>query len=357
MNTVHLLSAADYDEWDTFVTRPPRGLVYHLTTWKQSLENAFGHIRGQFLVLRDGDGQIQAGLPLYIVTSWLLGNRLVSVPFATTCDPCISTREEFNILWPAIEDMSVKYRCRRIEIRTRYTNLDSLPAALTPGVIYKHHYLPLNKSVDELFRSFNESNIRRSVKKAEREGVVIEEGLSEQSLRLFYSVLVATRQKHSLPPIPFAFYQAMCRSLGPDRVGLYLATCAGQPVGGILVSKFKDLWTSEYSGVSSEAIRGVSPLVYWEVIRRAKSNGATHFSFGRTSLDNTGLLIHKRRWATVEEDLTDFVSPASAVPAQDYKSFKIGALAKYTTMAQKLMRLSPSWVCRLIGGFCYRHLG
>jgi hypothetical protein len=64
----------------------PLGLVYHLSAWKFVLDDTFPHIRGKFLVLSDAaTGEIQAGLPVYAVKSWLLGNRTVSVPFALHC--------------------------------------------------------------------------------------------------------------------------------------------------------------------------------------------------------------------------------------------------------------------------------
>ena len=65
MSTIHWLSPDERGEWDAFVTRHPLGLVYHLSAWQRVLESAFRHIRGRFLVLRDGGGQIQAGLPVY----------------------------------------------------------------------------------------------------------------------------------------------------------------------------------------------------------------------------------------------------------------------------------------------------
>ncbi len=108
--------------------------------------------------------------------------------------------------------------------------------------------------------------------------------------------------------MPFAFFQAMYRSLSPDHAALYVAVHAGKPVGGLLALKFKDLWTMEYNGDADDAPAGTNQLLCWETIQRAKSSGATCFSFGRTSLDNASLLEYKGRWATVEEDLTDFVS-------------------------------------------------
>jgi hypothetical protein len=357
MSSVHWLSPEEQGEWDAFVTRHPLGLVYHLSSWRWVLESAFGHIRGRTLVLRDEGGQIQAGLPVYTVASWLLGNRMVSVPYATMCDPLISTKEEFSLLWPAIKDASKKHKCRGIEIRTRRTSSDCLPSPLTVNKRYKHHYLPLGKPTDVLFRSFDKSNIRRGVEKARREGVVIEERQDERDLRVFHSFLVATRRRRSLPPMPFAFFQAMYRSLSPDHVALYLSMHAGKPVGGILVSKFRDLWTAEYSGVADKAIRGISPLLYWEVIQRAKSSGAACFSFGRTSLDNTGLIDHKRRWATVEEDLIDFSSRRDSTSVQGHQSPKTDGPALYNNAVKLLMRYSPAAVQKLMGDFFYRHLG
>lgn len=354
---VHWLSPDEEGEWDAFVTRHPLGLVYHLSSWQRVLETAFKHICGSFLVLRDRGGQIQAGLPVYTVASWLLGNRTVSVPFATMCDPLILTKEEFSLLWPAIENVSKSHRSRRVEIRTRCIGRDCLPELLTAGARYKHHYLPLSKSTDELFRSFDKTSIRQRVEQARRAGVVVEQRQDDEGLRTLHSLLVATRQRRSLPPMPFAFFQAMYRSLGPDRIALYLAMHSGEPVGGLLVLKFKGLWTAEYSGTADNATRGSGPFLYWEAIQRAKSSGAECFSFGRTSLDNTGLLDHKRRWATIEEDLSDFVIRHGSTSAQLHESPKVGVLALCSNAVQRLNRYVPTRVQQCIGNFAYRHLG
>lgn len=356
MSTIHWLSPDEQEEWDAFVTRHPLGLVYHLSSWQKVLESAFGHIRGRFLVLRDADGQIQAGVPIYRVHSWLLKDRTVSVPFATMCDPLVSTKEEFNLLWPAIEDAAGKQGSRRIEIRTRRMSADCMPALLTASARYKHHYLALDKNTDALFRSFHQSCVRRRVEKARRAGVVVEERQDEQSLRVLHSFLVATRRRHSLPPMPFAFFQAMYRCLSPDRVALYLATHAGEPVGGLMALKFKDMWTMEYNGDADNAPAGANQLLCWETIQRAKSSGAGYFSFGRTSLDNPSLLEYKSRWATVEEDLTDFVSLPGSVPAQVDESPK-GVSVVLRGTAKRILRYAPAAVQKSFGDFCYRHLG
>jgi CelD/BcsL family acetyltransferase involved in cellulose biosynthesis len=354
---VDWLSPDEEGEWDAFVARHPRGIVYHLTAWQRILEAALNHIRGRFLVLRDRDGQIQAGLPLYTVSSWLLGNRTVSVPFATMCDPLVSTKEEFDLLWPSIQEAAKKNRSRRIEIRTWRVSTDCTPEILRPSTKYKHHYLPLSKPVEDLFRSFDKTSIRQRVEQARRAGVVVEERQDEDSLRALHSFLVATRRRRSLPPMPFAFFQAMCRSLGSDRIALYLATKAGEPVAGHLVLKFKGLWTAEYSGTPDSAIRGSGPLLYWETIQLAKRSGAECFSFGRTSLDNAGLLDHKRRWGTIEEDLVDLVSYRDSRSVEGYEGRRTVFSTVCGVAVQLVQRYAPARVQKQLGDFVYRHLG
>lgn len=354
-SAVQWLSPDELGEWDAFVTRHPLGVIYHSSSWQKVLERAFKHIRGQFLVSRNSSGEIQAGLPVYNVSSWLLKNRTVSVPFATICDPLVSTKEQFASLWPAIEAAAGKHGSRRIEIRTRNIGADCIPHLLTPHSRYKHHYLPLADSTEALFRSFHDSCVCRRVKKAKKVGIVIEERSDEQSLREFHALMSATRQRIFLPPMPLSFFEAMLRCLSPGNASLYLAFHEGKPVGGVLTLKFKDMWTGEYSGHTDDAPAGTDQLLYWHAIQLAKTSGAKFFSFGRTSLDNEGLLEYKRRWATVEEDATDFAFSPGA-PAVDDAVSSDSANPAFDVV-KRLLRYTPSALQRSFGNFCYRHLG
>lgn len=354
---IHWLTSDELEEWDSFVARHPLGLVYHLSPWQRVLETAFEHIRGRFLVLRDGGGQIRAGLPVYTVSSWLLGNRTVSVPFATLGDPLVSTKEESCLLWPEIEDEARRHGCRRIEIRTRRVSMDCIPTQLAVSARYKHHYLPLDPPSDALFRSFDKTTIRQRVEQARRAGVIVEERRDEQGLRLLYAFLVATRRRRCLPPMPFAFFEAMYRSLGPDHLALYLAMHKGEAVGGLLVLKFKDLWTAEYSGTADSATRGSGQLLNWETIQLAKRSGAGCYSFGRTSLDNTGLLDHKRRWSTIEEDLLDFSNCSNSKSTERHEFLNAGIMSVGRNAVRLIEQFAPARVQTLLGNFIYRHHG
>ena len=104
---IEQLSTTELPEWDAFVQRHPWGVIAHLSGWKRAVEQTFQHIRGEVVVVREG-GRIVAGIPFYDVRSFLLGNRTVSVPFATLCDPLVSSPEQLETLISFLKSRSVK---------------------------------------------------------------------------------------------------------------------------------------------------------------------------------------------------------------------------------------------------------
>jgi CelD/BcsL family acetyltransferase involved in cellulose biosynthesis len=343
-------------EWDAFVDASPVGLIYHLSAWRRVLTDALPHIEGGFLVLRDGiAGPILAGLPVYSVKSWLLGNHVSSVPYATICDPLIESAEQFNRLLPELEPMRRRNNNRFIEIRSAKTSglLAQLP--LSGRSNYKHHYLRLDRDPEALFSTFSKSSVRQKVMKASREGVIVEEREGEDALRSCYAILSDTRARLSLPMLPYRFFASMRRHLAPGRMKLLFALNRGKPVACHLVLRFKDAWISEHSGSTDEANSGVNQLLYWETIKRAMRDGAKIFSFGRTSATNDGLLSYKRRWNPIEEDLVDFTLSAEGRKAADTLTAREHS-ASYR-IARSILGRAPRPLYHAIGAYCYRHLG
>jgi hypothetical protein len=109
----------------------------------------------------------------------------------------------------------------------------------------------------------------------------------------------------------------------------------------------------EYLGDCIEQRRdGANQLLYWGAILDAIREGREAFSFGRTAASNEGLLEYKRRWGTSESDLKTLISPwGQSVP---------GALRedcwKYR-LVRWLSANAPMPLYRLLGHFCYRHMG
>ena len=357
-STVQWLSPAQEAEWDAFVHGHEQGLVYHLSAWKKTLEDAFPHISGRFLTLRDGSsGEIVAGLPVYRVRSWLLGNRIVSIPFASFCNPLVSGHGQLDVLLSELVDEYEQSASDRLEIRVRASVQQPSHPPLSRIAQFKHNFLPLDRDPDELFDTLAKTSICQKVHKARRAGVVIEEAEDEKSLKICHAILVRLRHRLSLPAIPYSFFEAMRRHLWPGHMKVFLALERNKPVACHLVLTYKDLWTSEYSASAYNALHGANQLLYWETIRRAMDAGAKVFSFGRTSVSNLGLLSYKRRWHTAEEDLSEYVLSRSGTPERAPGGLVELVGPRARAAFKLLLRNSPLSVNRLIGTYCYRHMG
>ena len=352
---VQWLSAEREAEWDAFVDRHPLGLVYHLSAWRKILKDAFPHISGRFLGLsEDTSGTIAAGLPVYRVRSWLLGNRIVSIPFASFCNTLVSNDSQLEKLLAVAVDEYQHNGSDRLEIRMTDSTGQMSHPPLSRVTRFKHNFLPLGNDPDELFAGLSKTSICQKVNKARKAGVVIEEADDEKSLRVCHSILVELRHRISLPAIPFAFFEAMRRHLWPEHLKVFLAMKGGKPIACHLVLTYKNLWISEYSANTNDALHGANQLLYWETIRRAIAAGAKSFSFGRTSSSNVGLLSYKRRWNTLEEDVAEHVLTRNGTTvgaAQEMLSPRAKQFFKV------LLRNSPVTVNRMIGAYCYRHMG
>ena len=337
--------------WDRFVESHPLGWVCHLSGWQEVLEGNFRQMSATCFVLTSND-EIKAALPVYEVSSWLTGDRLVSIPFATLSDPLISNRDELDQLLDAVRGFS---RGRRIEIRTLTTSGYFGDAG--PGLTghYIHHYIPLDRPPEDLMKTFHRTCVRQRISRAVNSGIVVEEGTTEPDLREFYGLYLLSRKRLALPPQPYVFFKSLFDVFQPGgRVSVLLARVGGKTIGSIVLLKFNGRVSAEFA-CYDETYLNMSPLhaLFWEAIKSACAEGYSVFDFGRTPASDASLLDFKERWGTKTMDMHEFHYPAPEGPDT--------GTAREETLAYKVMRnvcrRSPGFVFPYIGKFCYRHLG
>jgi CelD/BcsL family acetyltransferase involved in cellulose biosynthesis len=340
--------------WDDFVAGHPLGSIYHLSAWKRVLEAAFSHIRGEILVIREvRSGMILAGLPTYSVRSNLLGNRLVSIPFAAVVDPLVSSAEEALRLLNAVLERMKTGKLRGVEIRTSKTHRFFEDLRFGVEEAHLHHFLPLTKSPTELKATFSRTAVRRVITKAEASGITVREAEGETDLESFWLMLVKTRRKLGLPAIPRPFFKAMWIELRPKRLSLLLASKEDSLIAGVLVLKSNGVYCLEYAGHESQALStGVIPLLYWRALERASAEGFQIFSFGRTSIQNTGLIAFKEHWGTSRETLRTFHHP----PRSSNSPMRLNH-SRVSGWVGSFVRNSPVVVSEWMGRLMYRHWG
>jgi hypothetical protein len=353
MSRVILIDPCKDERWDRFVEDHPFGWVCHLSGWKKVLENSFPHMKGYYLALIDENGRIQAGLPIYEVRSLLLGNRLVSIPFTTISDPLVKNEEELLILLDCTKKLSLGLKICNVEIRSLQSDHLFQNISLHRECLFKSHSLFLNNSLNDIFKSFHPSCVRRVILKAEKFQLEKREVKTFNELEEFYKLYVITRKRLGLPPQPYKFFLNLLKYFGlSNYINFSLAHSNGKAIGAIMLFKFKNRVSWDAIGVEDNYKKiGVTHYLLWKSIEEAYYDKKEIFDFGRTSVNNIGLMIFKNRWGTKVSDLSSYYFNDKI----DNCFIKKEKLTR--NLIQQICRISPTPILKSIGNLCYKHLG
>jgi hypothetical protein len=355
MNNVVELTSEDMPRWDAFVKKHPYGWICHLSAWKDVLEKSFPHIKGHVIaVCDDATHTIVAGLPMYTVTSWLTGKRLVSTPFATLFDPLITTSEDMQALFPGIIDLYNRENANHVEIRATFAKHLISTARCSVSTAYKHHYLLLNRPPEELKKTFHLTAVQQPIAQAGRSALTVRTASCEADVFHFYRLFFKTRRRLGLPPMPYTFFKTLWDVFGGSgHLTLLIALYGNTPVAAVILFKFGRTVCLEFAA-DDVRYRQFKPnhFLYWESIKSAYAEGFNIFSLGRTAPVNSGLMNFKQRWGTRVDDLMECYYPQSASDRSKARkdSWQYAVVRHVSTAA-------PDFLFKIIGNFCYRHMG
>jgi len=354
MSRVILIDPCKDERWDRFVENHPFGWVCHLSGWKKVLENSFPHMKGYYLALIDGNGEIQAGLPIYEVRSWLTGNRLVSIPFATLSDPLVSTSNELHLLLDAVKNLSDSLCIPNVEIRTKNSHEMMKHPDFSGQYYFKIHEIDLTQEINQLWKSINRTNIRKRINFANKNNLNLKIGETEYDLIDFYKLYVETRKRLSLPPHPYKFINLLWQNFSPSkRLTLYLAKYQTQTISAHIVFKFNGRVSAEFEGWDRKYHKlSANPFLFWEEIKMAKKDGFKIYDFGRTSPKSVTLMRFKNHWGTRVNELPTFYLNNNHRPQISINENKF-----LYNLTQQICRISPTPILKSIGNLCYKHLG
>jgi hypothetical protein len=354
VSTAVIIDPVNDPRWDKFVEGHPFGLICHLSSWKQVLEESFPHMKGYYLAILNHDNDsIRSALPVFEVKSILTGKRLVSIPFATNCDPLISSNEDMGEILDAAINLSIMLGCSKVEIRT----LASWPFIQDDriGIMVhnKSHQLSLEVTPGELIKTFSRST-RWKINQSLERGLEVQLAENERDLDEFYHLYVKTRKRLSLPPQPYLFFKLLWEKFSPSKcITLLLVRYEGQLVAGLIMFKFKDRCSWDYLA-SDASFHNLNTNYFgvWEAIKLAHSEGYKIFDFGRTGINNEGLMSFKGRWGTRVIDLPQFYYPKKLCSSLNYPEASISY-----KLIRKISNNVPDSIFQFMGNFLYRHLG
>lgn len=332
--------------WSDFVQGHPLATIFHSVAWLKALQRTYGYEPAVVTTSPPGDA-LADGLVFCRVSSWLTGRRYVSLPFSDHCDVLASATGDTNCLLGAWAGDLQKRHGKYAEIRTVYS---------LPGRVDFHktqefylHKLDLRPPLEELFGNLHKSSIQRKIRRAEREGLTLEEGRSEAISDEFYRLFLMTRRRHHLPPPPRSWLSNLVDLLGP-QLKIRVATKEGYAIASILTLRFKNTLFYKYGGSdpSFHALGGLQAL-FWKAIQEAKHEGLQCFDFGRSDLDDHGLITFKSHWGAECSKIAYF--RYSLAPSHlDVRSWGVQTV-------RGVFAHMPDRVLSTAGKLLYKHVG
>lgn len=333
--------------WEDLVVSHPRASVFHHPGWLKALASTYGY---QPIVVTSAPAgkRLTDGVVFCQVKSWITGTRLVSLPFADHCQPLLNDiGDSFEFTnWMRAECNRHHWKC--VELRPLTWNACS-DCPLTASRSYWFHALDLTPPIERIFRQLHRNSIQRRIRRAERERLSYETGRSEQLLNDFYRLLLITRRRHQLLPQPRAWFHNLLAGMG-ENLQIRLARKDGVPIAAILTLLHRTTVVYKY-GCSDEKFHRLAgmPFLFWKLIEESKAAGAEQVDFGRTDLDNGGLILFKDRFGATRRSLTYFRYPESAKEK--------GMMAAGLPAVRRVFSVLPDALLPWAGRLVYRHIG
>src|SRR5665213_276854 len=333
--------------WQDFVTKHPDSSAFHRREWLKSLSDTYRY-RPLVFTHSPPQSKLSDGIPFCEVKSWITGKRLVSLPFSDHSEPLLGDAEDADQfaseLAAKMQPMHVKY----IELRSLCWQAPS--SLFAPAQSFWIHKLDLCKSKEDVFNNLHKSSLQRRIRKAERDNLEYERGSSANLIDDFCGLLLITRRRHHLLPQPRLWFENLAKNFKSD-FQIRIARKDGKSIAAIVTLRHGNKIVYKY-GCSDEQYHHLAgmPFLFWRLIEESNAEQATELDFGRTDLENEGLVRFKDQFGTVRTRLTYLRHPGVSEK-------NVSSIPTRFPVAGHIFSMLPESISWRLGGLLYRHMG
>ena len=307
-------------EWDACVQANAGWTNFHRWGWKDVMEDVFNH-DCLYLASYDETGHLAGVLPLVRARSVLFGDYLVSMPFMNYGGP-LGTPAAVQALVQHAADVARESRVDLLELRNR----EPLALDVPPPVSHRKItcVLDLEPGNAEAVWEGLSSNVRRKVRRAEKEGFGVAFGLDQ--LDPFYRVFSRHMRALGTPTLPRRFFAALVARF-PADISIGCVYHGARPVAGGFGFRWREEFELSLVSALQEYHRSyANMLLYWVFIERVANHGMRFFNFGRCT-PGGGTHHFKQQWGSRDVPLPWYQPLAgrrAATPSPHERAFSWG---------------------------------
>ncbi len=270
--------------------------------------------------------------------------RWVSLPFTDYCPLLCDSEAARDELLGLLRMRAARERVTSVELRTPVGS-----TAATQTVVGVLHELPLESDYDAVYRRFHKSRVQGSIRRSQRDAVVVRTADCQADVvGTYYELHARTRRRLGVPAQPRRFFRLLWERVIEAGLGFVLLAHVGNSaVAGAVFLHWNGHLTYKFAA-SDETYWDRQPnhAILWEAVRWGCGRGYRVLDFGRSGLNDHGLRAFKDGWGAAERPLLYTTLVGSRRHSTD--SMAEGAL-------RRVLRRSPLWVCRGAGEVLYRY--
>ena len=343
---VNLLKGEDAPRWDDFVRRCPQATFFHLSAWRDLMEEVFDH--RTFYLYAERAGDIVGVLPLAEVRSRLFGHALVSLPFCVYGG--IATAEDagpetLHALESKAETLAQALGVQHLEYRNLQPRHEDWPRQAELYVTFRKEILPEVEANLLAIPRKQRAMVRTGIKNALVSEV-------DDTVDRFFALYADNVLRHGTPALPKRFFEQLKERFGEACEVLTVSSPEGKPLSSVVSFYFRDEVLPYYAGDDLAARElAANDFKYWELMRRACERGCKVFDYGRSKV-GTGPYAFKKNWGFEPQPLS-----------YEYRLYKRDSIPQNNPMNPKyrafiaLWKRLPIGVANRLGPHIVRNLG
>lgn len=303
------LAEKDYEQWDKLLNTSPQSEVFHTSKWLVLAER-YTNTKLILLVARKR-GEIIGGIPFFHQHKYgNLLNVLLSPPYpnltlipnlgpvVANYDDLKGHRKESRLMdIQSALDEYIRSRIRPDIVRI-YTSTNMLDVRRFKwsgySVVPEYTYMLNIGDKDKIMEGFKTS-ARKSIAKAEKMGIEIEESNIEGYRNILQSVFGRFEEKGNVLNVSEQYLLDLYKEFYPNNLRVFIARYGEEVVGGQVLITYKSKVMCWIGAVRSD-LRGVYPqdLILWKSIEWAAEHDFKYFE--NVGANTPSISVYKSRF-------------------------------------------------------------
>ncbi|MDO6566319.1 GNAT family N-acetyltransferase [Alteromonas sp. 1_MG-2023] len=284
------------EEWDNYVSTHEQATAYHKFAWLLAVKNAYGHAIFGVIARETPTNKVVGVFPAILMKAPIIGRQLCSLPYCDVGYPVANSPEIIREMQSFLETQQIKHSSQNFEIR----DIAETPTEATQLQHKKvRMLLPLPESSETLLASFK-SKLRSQVRKAEKNGLEVKVGNTQQLINEFYDVYARNMRDLGSPVHAKKWFEHIA-SAYTDSCIISVVYKGDTPIGAGLVIK-----NGKHASIPwASTLREFNPLapnmmLYWSLLAHCADSGITEFDFGRSTFEE-GTYRFKKQWGATPQ--------------------------------------------------------